>query len=262
MASAAARFVTGGIILSVLLAVGGCFGASVKDQKEAQAHFKLGMSSLNRGELQPAKVEFEKSVEQNPKDRDAHYALGHIYYLWGKLDDAEREFQKVLAIDTQFPAARNYLGKVYEQRRDWPKAASEYRKALQDPKYETPQYAHFNLGIVLKNQDRLDEALLEFQDALRIDPNFGVAGVAASYSVFNELGQLYARLQRIPEAVDAYQKSLSLAPDYADAHYNLGLVYFKDGARGKAKEEFEKVIRLAPSAELAKNSRQYLDQLK
>lgn len=219
------------------------------------------MSSLNRGELQAAKVEFEKAVELNPKDRDAHYALGHIYYMWGKQADAEREFKRTLSIDSSFSAAQNYLGKVYEQRKDWDKAIRAYRKALENKKYETPQYAHFNLGIALKHQNRKEEALQEFHEALRVDPSFVVGDSPAAYSVYNEIGQMLAGLGRLDEAIGAYQKALALAPNYPEAHYHLGLAYYNGGARDKAKNEFQQVLRLAPDAEVARNSKQYLDLL-
>jgi tetratricopeptide (TPR) repeat protein len=245
----------------IIAAVGGCAGVSTKDAKDAQAHFKLGMSSLNRGELQPAKVEFEKAVELNPRDRDAHYALGHIYYVWNKLAEAEREFKRTLSIDSDFSAAQNYLGKVYEQRKEWDQAIRAYRRALENKKYETPQYAHFNLGIALKHTNRMAEALLEFQEALQVDPNFVVGDAPAAYSVHNEIGQMLAGLGRLDEAIGAYQKALALAPNYPEAHFNLGLAYYNGGARDKAKEEFRQVIRLAPEAEVARNSKQYLDLL-
>lgn len=250
------------IMLVVALGLGGCLGPSAKDVKDAQAHFKLGMSSLNRGEIQPAKVEFEKAIESNPKDRDAHYALGHIYYVWGKFEEAEKALKKTISIDSEFSAAYNYLGKVYEQQKLWNKAVTAYESALSNPKYETPQYAHFNLGIAYKNLGRYDEAINEFYEALRIDPNFVVGETSVAFSVQHELGQVYEKLGRVADAKDSYRKALTLAPNFPEGHFNLAVLYFNEGSKVQAKEEFEAVINLVPDAELAKNSRQYLEALR
>ena len=48
------------------------------------------------------------------------------------------------------------------------------------------------------------------------------------------------------EAVEAYQKALEVDPQYADAHCNLGSVYFNQNRREPARESFARALEIEP----------------
>ena len=74
--------------------------------------------------------------------------------------------------------------------------------------------AHHNLGLVLTNQRRLEEAVASLQRAIQLQPNFAGA--------HNNLGAALADQGRLEEAAASYQRAIQLQPDYAEAHSNLG----------------------------------------
>ena len=82
---------------------------------------------------------------------------------------------------------------------------------------ETKPTKHLDLGMVYAQQGRTDEAIREFQAALRINPNVA----EAHYS----LGVIYMQQGRMDEAIREYQAALRINPIYADAHFNLGAIY-------------------------------------
>jgi len=43
--------------------------------------------------------------------------------------------------------------------------------------------------------------------------------------IYNALGSIYRRTGRFDDAETAYLKALQLAPDYANAHLNIGILY-------------------------------------
>jgi tetratricopeptide (TPR) repeat protein len=49
------------------------------------------------------------------------------------------------------------------------------------------------------------------------------------------------------EAVGAYRKAVELAPDFADAHCNLGALFYNVGDRAEARRCFERCLRLEPA---------------
>src|SRR5436853_535048 len=77
-----------------------------------------------------------------------------------------------------------------------------------------PDYAeaHNNLGNVLTQQDKHDEALASFERALAINPNY-----AAPHS---NSGMTLLAQGRIEQAMTNLRRALALKPDYAGAHFN------------------------------------------
>jgi tetratricopeptide (TPR) repeat protein len=48
------------------------------------------------------------------------------------------------------------------------------------------------------------------------------------------------------EAIAAYREAIALDPDFADAHCNLGAVFYNRGERDEARRHFERCLRLDP----------------
>ena len=98
--------------------------------------------------------------------------------------------------------------------------------------------AHYNLGIVLDRQGRLDETLAHYQQALAIDPNCAEA--------HNNMGVALVRLGRLDEALAHYRRALELWPDYAMAHHNLGSLLGDRRHLDEAIAEFRRALEINP----------------
>lgn len=95
-----------------------------------------------------------------------------------------------------------------------------------------------NLGLNYARIGRLDEAIREFQFALKLNPFLPDA--------YNNLGNAYAVSGRLNEAIAEYQKHIMLNPNHLDTHYNLGIIYRNIGLIREARKEFETILRLKP----------------
>jgi tetratricopeptide (TPR) repeat protein len=108
--------------------------------------------------------------------------------------------------------------------------------------------AHNNLGnIWLKVPGRLNDAAVEFEEALRLKPDFAEA--------HNNLGHAWSQMPgRLNDAITQYQEALRLKPDYAEAHNNLGNIWAQmPGRLNDAIAEFEEALRLQPDFAAAHN---------
>jgi len=251
---ASAAFLTVVILAGALLAAGCATASQAQRKKTAEAHYKLGLSYLNENQTQLAFVEFQKSIEDNPKDKDTYYGLGHVYFMQGRYPEAADAFLKAIKLEPDFSEAHNYLGTVYERMDEIDKAIAEYNKAIENPQYVTPQFARHNLGMIYLTAGNYKQAEKEFQDAIRVAPDYALA--------YNGLGQAYYRDGKYEEAKQAFDGALKIVPDYPEVHFYLGQIYFKTGSNLQAKQEFESVIRLAPKTELARKAKQNLDLLR
>jgi len=90
--------------------------------------------------------------------------------------------------------------------------------------------AHYNLAAMLQGRERLDEAIREYEAALRLRPDDAVAN--------NALGAaLLANGQPRP-AARILSDALESRPDYFDAHYNLGNALTQLGDTEGAAQQF------------------------
>ena len=103
------------------------------------------------------------------------------------------------------------------------------------PNWDRP---HNNLGTVYYDRGRLEDALREFQTAVRLTDSYADA--------HNNLGVVYEQLGRLDEALKEYQTSVLLKPDNADMHNNLGSMYERLGRLDEAMGEYRSAIRSNP----------------
>jgi tetratricopeptide (TPR) repeat protein len=106
--------------------------------------------------------------------------------------------------------------------------------------------AHYTLGTVLFALGRADEAIGEYETALRLKPD--------SAEAHNDLGNALTRLGRAGEAVPHYEAALRLAPQSADAHNNLGNALRRLGRLDEARMHYEAALRARPNSADAHNN--------
>ena len=99
--------------------------------------------------------------------------------------------------------------------------------------------AHSNLGIVLADTGRTDEALAHAQMALELNPNYP----DAHYN----LGHLLEEMGQTNDALAQYQRALELNPRYTDAHNNLGVLLRAMGRTDEALAHYQKALELDPN---------------
>jgi tetratricopeptide (TPR) repeat protein len=123
----------------------------------------------------------------------------------------------------------------------------DYRSALaigNDTVAKCPDNAraHYNLGVILTSLSRSQEAITEYEAALRINPNYAEAHV----NLGNALSQAPGHL---PEAITEYEAALRINPNYAEAHVNLGNALSNIPSRlPEAIAHFEAGLRLQPNS--------------
>ena len=112
-------------------------------------------------------------------------------------------------------------------------AIAQYREALR--LWPASYQARHNLGMLLAQAGRLDEAAAEFEAVLARDP--------VPDSAF-ALGLLRAQQGRWPDAIAALERCVAADPRYPRARYNLALAYAKAGDSTKALDELEEAAAL------------------
>ena len=143
-------------------------------------HNSFGCALFEKGQLDEAITQLKEAVRISPKFALARSNLGKVFLKQGKVNEAIVCFKEVLRI-----------------RKDLP----EVRKDLPD--------AHYYLGLAKVKQERHDDAITHFSEALRLKPDYINARLHLGYTLF--------KLGRIQPAVEHYYKILQLKPDHLQA---------------------------------------------
>lgn len=146
----------------------------------------------------------------------------------GRIDDAERLYRRVLAADGGNAIATHYLGMVAWHRGDLAGAERLMRAALAR-EASIPDF-HNNLGLLLRDTRRIEEALACFARTLEVDPGW--------LEAYNNMALTLEAAGRFDEAVAAYRTAIAREPRFAAAHQNLARVLLAQGAFEPAWEHY------------------------
>jgi len=177
------------------------------------AEGNLGSALMEMGRPDLALPHLERAIELIPTLGTAHYNLGTLLQHRNDLVGAEREYRlalKYASDEREAAQTHNNLGVLFTQsgRRD--DAVAEYTEALRLNPNE--QNSLIGRGLIEEEERKLDAALQDFTRAAEVGPS-PIALYWQGYVLENE--------GRVSDATTAYQNALKLAPDFKDAQARL-----------------------------------------
>jgi TonB family protein len=186
------------------------------DTKSFAAYFNKGMASLASAKYQDAVESLTQAVTVNPQDAIAHTKLGVAYSALGEHKSAITAFKQAIKLNRAFVDADSYfrLGVAYL-------ALSDYASAI----------------------DPLKQALYGVKAKVLEDRTKSTAGPSEA-EINDGLGRAYYGTGSYRQAVKAFETAVRLKPDFAAAHYGLGLSYLEVGDKRSAEKEAQVLRKL------------------
>jgi tetratricopeptide (TPR) repeat protein len=158
--------------------------------------------------------------------------------------DSEALFRRSTEVMPNNPITRHAFGSALLEKGRFDEAILQFEETIRlRPGYA---FAHRNLGAALLQKGQIDLAILQFQEAVRLNPS--------SAEVHYNLGVALVKKGRMDEAIRQLQEATRLEPDDADTHYNLGTAFFQQGRVGEAIHHFQEATRLRPDHAEAHNN--------
>lgn len=138
--------------------------------KAAEANAELGKNYMQRGDYEIALGKFKKAISYNSKSVNSHHYIAELYRRLNQPDKADEHFNLAIEYSSNDSALHNNYG-VYlcgEQRLD--DAMVQFDKVLKNPVYRFPEHVYENIGLCLVQNSQLELAEKNLRKALTINP--------------------------------------------------------------------------------------------
>ncbi|QWD98261.1 tetratricopeptide repeat protein [Polynucleobacter sp. MG-5-Ahmo-C2] len=129
-----------------------------------------------------------------------------------QLNEAENYLLHALKIEPKNADALCFLSVIAAYRADYTAALKLINKSIDA--FAPNAVAHSNKGNILKELGYHAEALMSFDRAISLEPNYAEA--------YSNKGNALQELGRYQDAIAVYDKAISLEPNYAEAYSNKG----------------------------------------
>lgn len=198
------------------------------DPENAVIHFFFGMVCVELKLGVEAYKALKRAVELDSSNPYYHFALGSVALEWK--DPAEaipylKEYARRKPEDRKGEAT---LAAAHYYAADYETAREKFLSLLPYP--ETAASAHFFLGLMARQENRLEEAAHHLSEAMRLQPQ--------NPEAYAELGLLHIRRREYAEAEKVLQKALERQTDHYLANYHLLLLYRRTrDPRAEAQEQ-------------------------
>lgn len=163
-------------------------------------------------------VFYTEAIEMGCEDEVLYNAIGYCYDCAEKFDKSLLYYDMALALNSDHPALYMNKGYALYHLDKFNEAIENYNKSLDiDPNKEVYVFkanAEERLG-------NYNQAIECYEEAIKLDSNYDIA--------YNEKGLLLYNINKLDEARKACMRAISISTDYADAYYNLSLIFAKLG---------------------------------
>jgi tetratricopeptide (TPR) repeat protein len=179
-------------------------------------------------EFSGAILQANKAIELDANNSQAWFITSDAYFQLGQLENALIAVQRAVSLSAEFPyIVRKALIEI--ELANWV-AAKESLEQLKIVGQETTEY-HLLLAHLYKETQEFDLSLKCYEKALSINANHDEA--------YMNRGVLKANMLDYDGAIQDVNKALNLAPENAEAHFNLSLFLLTQGRFEEGWPEYE-----------------------
>ena len=216
----------------------------------AEAYLGLAECLQRAGQETRAKAVFEQALSTDPTNERAKAALGQL-----EGETAAEAVQEVSSAESYVDLGSMLLGDeeekttrfvvAYEEptgdeSADFQRMLSQFREKVSENIGADDATAHYDLGTAFKEMGLLDEAIAEYQQALRASADH-LATYELLGQTFLEKGEPEAALRSLTRALDA---PFEVEDELMGIYYYLGKSYEAVGNKDQALEFYDRVFSL------------------
>lgn len=156
----------------------------------------------------------------------------------GAVGEGIRQLQTVVNHRPDEPYILLLLGEAYTKQGDFPKAEQAYKRIAQVKPNEPLAWS--NLAQTYAAEEKFPDSAAAWIKVAELSK------INGGYAWFNA-GQIYSRIDKPDDAINAYQKAVTLSPNAPEAWGALGFAQLRTGQNDKAVASLERAVKLQPA---------------
>ena len=209
---------------------------------DARPLVKLAELNLLQQNFNLAIAYVDKALGLSSYNPRAYFVKG-MCYMAAKQDtvSALKNFQYAAEQDESFYDPVEQICRIYAVQQ--PPYALDYLRKVQRQFPDIPT-ARYELALFLQSHGEPEEALLHYDTLLMQRPDNYIV-------LFNKGYVNYVYLEDNEAALDYFNQTLAVKPDYLDAKYNKGRVLEQKGDYSQAMDIYKEVLKIQPDYQLA-----------
>ncbi len=227
----------------------------MKDPENAAILYLQANAFYYLQDLKNAEESLSRAMQCNPKQEGVHFLLGKIYYETGRSEESQKQFNEELEISSENKEIRGLtylnLGIVYSDRNENEKAAQAFEKAIE---LNPTELAAYNELAIIYTRMSMPEKAEEVMSRIK-----GIG--SENPDIFYNLGVNYYNSKNYAKAVEEFEKTIAIKPDYALAHKYLAFALINTAEIEKALTHLKKYLELSPEASDKAEIEQYINGL-
>lgn len=198
---------------------------------EAYNYFLRGREDAEKLYFEDAKRFLEKAIEIDSTFAAAYFSLSHVYaWLLDNKASANARAKALAFADKTTEKERLYITGYFEE--DPEKGFRVFEKLA--TKYPKEKWAHFYLGTGYSQKEQYHKAIEEYNKALELDPNWGIA--------LNVLAFAYAEIGDYAQAIECFERYAAASPGDANPFDSMGDLYFRMGQLDDALVQYKEAL--------------------
>ncbi len=204
---------------------------------DAVRRFREAVNHHQSKRFQQAEAGYDYILDQFPRHADSLHLRGLLAYQQNQHGLALQLINQAIALDATKPHYFFNYALVLEKEERWDEAISSYQEAIRlKPHYVE---ALSNVGNLYRLRKQWNNAISAYEEAKKLKPQ--------SADLWNNLGVVFKEINDPVQALRHYQQAIKLSPQHAHAHHNMGVILKDQGKLEEAATAFKQAVNLKPN---------------
>lgn len=197
-------------------------------------------------------IKYYKMAFEKKKDAVTLYNIGTAYFK--KVDDenAIKYLSEALELEGKLTSIYPKLIHLY-QKKGMKKEAENTARMYENANTSAKGEEHFKKALKAFFDNKLYIAAEEYKKSIEVNPS--------NPEAYSNLGYIYYDMDMFTQAYEYQRKALDVAPDFANAHYGLALIYLKWNDPQSARKHFQKYIEAEPAGYFTRRAKEEIEKL-